>query len=289
MKEILIPSDEYQIRFYCNTKTSKTCWFDCNPKEDGTYIEMTLYEAFRYASEDRSVKCPHCGTRMQPDSHIRHKEKTQAEILESELWQLTDDEVVESWLDDYREATRAHMDSLSDDEFEEQVLPHELVFVYGTLKRGFGNHSYLNGSEFLGIGVLRDSRMELVSLGFCPAVVKVHEEKGNGVAGELYSVNHKTLRRLDALEGNGFLYAREQFEVDYYCHKTETTKAAVAWVYVLLENNLEPLTSDDRAKHVSAADNSFLPRFSSCVGFDDAGIQHWIKQEELKEPFELTE
>lgn len=281
MKETLVPSDEYYIRFYCNTKSSKTCWFDSNPREDGTYTEMTLHEAFRYASEERSVKCPHCGSRMQPDSHIRRKEKTRLEALESELWSLSDDDQVESWLEDYREA--AHLEEDYEDDGCE-----ELVFVYGTLKKGFGNHSLLNDSTFLGEAILEDPALKLVDLGFCPAVVRVPNTEnlcGSGVAGELYSVNNKTFLQLDILEGNGVLYARERFQVTYYCHETEVMGEVTAWVYLLPESHLEPLTTS-RVKFASTG-NSFLLKPSSCVNVDEAGIQHWIKQGQ--DPFEFIE
>lgn len=279
MKETLVPSDEYQIRFYCNSKSSKTCWLDPNPREDGTYVEMTLQEAFRYASGERSVKCHHCGSRMQPDSYIRRKEKTRLETLESELWSLTDDDQVESWLEDYREAALLEEDC-EDDGCE------EIVFVYGTLKKGFGNHSLLNGSRFLGEGILEDSTLKLVDLGFCPAIVRVPDTEnlcGNGVAGELYFANNKTLLRLDALESNGILYTRERLQVTYYCHETEMTREATAWVYLLLEGNLELLSR-------GRVNTPFeLPKSSSCVDVNATGIQRWIKQEHLQEPFEGIE
>lgn len=272
MKETLVPSDEYHIRFYCNTKSSKTCWFDSNPREDGTYTEMTLHEAFRYASEERSVKCPHCGSRMQPDSHIRRKEKTRLEALESELWSLSDDDEVEGWLEEYREVRFEEEEGDCDTALKDE----EFVFVYGTLKQGFGNHSLLEGSQFLGAGIIKDSNLKLVDLGFCPAVVRTSEEAYDGIAGELYSVSRKTLRRLDILESNGILYTRERFEVAYYCHETEMMREATAWVYLLPESHLEPLTAS-RVKFVSTG-NSFLLKPSSCVNVDEAGIQHWIKQ-----------
>lgn len=282
MKETLIPTDEFHIRFYCNTKSSKTCWFDSNPKEDGTYIEMTLYEAFQHASKDCSLKCPHCGSRLQPDSYIRRKEKTRLEMLESELWSLSDDDQVEGWLEEYREARFEE-----EEEDDSSLGDEEFVFVYGTLKRGFGNHSLIENSRFLGAGILKDSNLKLVDLGFCPAVVKVSGNGGGGVAGELYSVNRSTLRSLDILESNGILYAREQFQVAYCCHETEMTKEATAWVYILLEGNLEPLTTS-RVKFVSSG-NSFLLKPSSCVSVDETGIQYWIKQEQGKDPFEFIE
>lgn len=71
------------------------------------------------------------------------------------------------------------------------------LFVYGTLRRGCGNHRLLDGSEYHGIAVLDGYRM--VSLGGFPAIYR--GEKGDTVTGEVYEVDAATLRRLDSLEG----------------------------------------------------------------------------------------
>jgi len=73
-----------------------------------------------------------------------------------------------------------------------------LVFVYGSLMEGFGNHDILtrNGAHLVGdyrfVGGL------MVSLGAFPAVVTSQE---GIVHGELYEVDANGLRDLDRLEG----------------------------------------------------------------------------------------
>lgn len=79
------------------------------------------------------------------------------------------------------------------------------AFVYGSLKRGFGNHRLLEGSEF--IGEARLSRCgAMYSLGGFPAVTL-----GNRVSpihGEVYRIDEDTLESLDILEGHPRFYQR---------------------------------------------------------------------------------
>jgi gamma-glutamylaminecyclotransferase len=73
-----------------------------------------------------------------------------------------------------------------------------LVFVYGTLKRGFYNHSLLERAEFI-----REDQTEagfvMVSRGSYPAVYQ-DPTRPDRVHGELFTVDDRTLRILDQLE-----------------------------------------------------------------------------------------
>lgn len=76
------------------------------------------------------------------------------------------------------------------------------VFVYGTLKKGFGNHVLLSESQCLGPDSLKNYSM--FSLGYFPAI-----RKGEGtVYGEVYEVTPEQLQRLDRLEGHPTFYER---------------------------------------------------------------------------------
>ena len=91
-------------------------------------------------------------------------------------------------------------------------------FVYGTLKRAFGNHRILQhgGAAFLGRAVTLDPYvMENVGFPF----VWQHDE-GWPVAGELFDIGDAifqpaktTLYQLDRLEANGRMYQRRQRSV----------------------------------------------------------------------------
>ena len=78
----------------------------------------------------------------------------------------------------------------------------DLVFVYGTLKRGASNHAWLAGSSWLGEACMPG--LVLHDLGPFPMAVV-----GAGtVHGELYAVAAAGLARLDQLEGYPRLYDR---------------------------------------------------------------------------------
>ncbi len=79
-----------------------------------------------------------------------------------------------------------------------------LVFVYGTLKRGFPNYAaYLQTAEFLGT-CKTEEKYPLVLNGqrYVPCLL---DRPGEGcvVAGELFRVDDRGLRRLDGLEAVG--------------------------------------------------------------------------------------
>jgi gamma-glutamylcyclotransferase (GGCT)/AIG2-like uncharacterized protein YtfP len=102
-----------------------------------------------------------------------------------------------------------------------------MVFVYGSLKRGFSNHSLLTSSKFCGITETIDPIFEMYSLGSFPAVV----ETGNGfhITGELYEIDSVTLKMLDRLEGNGSLYTRKLVKIWF------GTEQGEAWMYIMPE------------------------------------------------------
>lgn len=92
------------------------------------------------------------------------------------------------------------------------------VFVYGTLKRNFGNHHLLlrdleQPSKFIGFGEI-SARM--FSTGAFPICVASSDYR-YVVKGEIYAVSAKTLTLLDALEGHPSFYQREEVEVYTLC------------------------------------------------------------------------
>lgn len=94
------------------------------------------------------------------------------------------------------------------------------VFVYGSLKQGFGNHKWhLSNSEYLGEAETLP-QYSIFSLGSFPGVIKGGT---TCIQGELYNVTRKELRSLDALEGHPSFYAREEIE----------TSEGTAWIYLL--------------------------------------------------------
>jgi gamma-glutamylaminecyclotransferase len=103
-------------------------------------------------------------------------------------------------------------------------MSRHLVFVYGSLKRGFRNHCMLEGSRFIGDAhTLETFRMHSMGGAF-PAVVP--DEDGAAIEGEVYSVDDEGLARLDRLEGYPRHYDRKQVKVDLGVGRHKK-----AWIY----------------------------------------------------------
>ena len=73
-----------------------------------------------------------------------------------------------------------------------------LVFVYGSLKRGFCNHYFLRGQGFLG-----EARTQpvyrLLSFSAYPGMIEA--DKGSSIRGEVWEVDAACKEALDQLEG----------------------------------------------------------------------------------------
>ncbi|MCB9740449.1 MAG: gamma-glutamylcyclotransferase [Deltaproteobacteria bacterium] len=98
-----------------------------------------------------------------------------------------------------------------------------VVFVYGTLRRGEGNHGLLATAEFLGKARTAPDFL-LFDLGAYPAVVVQPDGQGTAIVGELYAVDGTTLAQLDALEEHPDYYVRREIELP---------GGPRAWIYVL--------------------------------------------------------
>lgn len=72
------------------------------------------------------------------------------------------------------------------------------VFVYGSLKKGFHNHSLIKDCEFLGDGRLEGATMYKMGSVPYPSIKLGTEDY---VFGEIYEVDTVTLYQLDRLEG----------------------------------------------------------------------------------------
>lgn len=100
------------------------------------------------------------------------------------------------------------------------------VFVYGSLKRGFGNNVLLRDAEFIGNDETIRSDFDLRCWGAYPAV---YESGSTVVKGELYSVDDGTFTSLDGLEGYPDFYNRQLVELK---------SGNKAWMYFI--ENEEP-------------------------------------------------
>lgn len=84
--------------------------------------------------------------------------------------------------------------------------PQQLVFVYGSLKRGMANHQLLAGAQFVGPAQL--GGLHLYDLGPFPMAVTT-DDPAAVLPGEIYRVDATQLAALDRFEGVPRLYERQ--------------------------------------------------------------------------------
>ena len=72
----------------------------------------------------------------------------------------------------------------------------QLVFVYGTLRRGGSNHFRMAGAEFVSSGTVNG---RLYRIDWYPGLVL--DDAGDEIHGEVYSVDAELLAALDIFEG----------------------------------------------------------------------------------------
>ena len=82
------------------------------------------------------------------------------------------------------------------------------VVVYGTLRKGYGNHHLLETSSFLGNCLTKD-KYSMFASGIPFVNKKINKTQ---IVGEVYEVTEPVLRRLDMLEG----YSPEDHENSWY-------------------------------------------------------------------------
>ena len=107
-----------------------------------------------------------------------------------------------------------------------------LVFVYGSLKKGFGNHRLLARAKFIANACIFDGKM--LDLGAFPALIEGHMD----IEGELYAVDDATFAALDRLEGHPTFYERKKVEV-YPSTEEGGMDCEEAWCYFLSEDSRE--------------------------------------------------
>lgn len=109
-----------------------------------------------------------------------------------------------------------------------KTVPH--VFVYGTLKQGYGNNRLLQDSEFVSEGVILGGG-KLIGNGipfFVPDYLCEEGEVGD-IKGEIWRMSGRiTLGRLDTLEGHPHGYYRSLAHVN---PETNTASSILCWVY----------------------------------------------------------
>ena len=87
---------------------------------------------------------------------------------------------------------------------------NQLIFVYGSLRQGHGNHHLLKGAFCYGTGQTVNKCAMYVVSGY-PYVTS--SEERYPIVGELYAIDDAMLEKLDKMEGHPRYYVRRETNV----------------------------------------------------------------------------
>lgn len=121
-----------------------------------------------------------------------------------------------------------------------------LLFVYGTLKKGHSRDLALSEQKYLGFA-RTDSTFAMFNLGGFPGLIHATPDKAAGkrICGELYEVSDECMQKLDQIEGvDHGLYAREEIILDevnivflpLYSSTFQALQRKVAQAYIYLRS-----------------------------------------------------
>ncbi|MEZ5856637.1 MAG: gamma-glutamylcyclotransferase family protein [Hyphomicrobiaceae bacterium] len=135
--------------------------------------------------------------------------------------------------------------------------PSHLVFVYGTLKRGFPNHHYMAGARFIGMARTVEAWPLVVGNQWFSPYLLPERGVGHRVTGELWEVPESMMPALDELESvhlaNG--YRRERIGVE----PEDGGEVRDAWAYLrerrfITTIHSEPMADYQDRRYVARAD-----------------------------------
>lgn len=108
----------------------------------------------------------------------------------------------------------------------------ELVFVYGTLRRGQSNNRLLTDAQFIS-DYITGPDYTMHHNGFFPSVITGGKTR---IVGEVWEVTDRIMSSLDELEGYPFLYNRTRIETPW----------GKAWMYYRkpVEVSQDPIVHD---------------------------------------------
>lgn len=122
----------------------------------------------------------------------------------------------------------------------------QLVFVYGTLRRGGSNHFRMAGAEFITSGSITG---RMYRIDWYPGLVL--DEAGDEIHGEVFSVGPELLAALDVFEGlsageiEGSEYRRVQTTV---VRRNSRTLSAWVWEWLGMTDESQRISDGDWLK-----------------------------------------
>lgn len=104
-----------------------------------------------------------------------------------------------------------------------------IMFIYGTLRKGHQRENALKGQEFLGLGrTVKPYLFAYSPRTKFPAICEVPDiDHKTKVIGEVWKVDRKCLDLLDSIEGHPNFYTRFKIEIEMKDHMQK------AWAYFL--------------------------------------------------------
>ncbi|NIA10714.1 MAG: hypothetical protein GWP10_13550 [Nitrospiraceae bacterium] len=128
-----------------------------------------------------------------------------------------------------------------------------LLFVYGSLKRGYGNACLLTDehAEFIGEAVTVDN-FNMISFGVPGVLIPTTDEMlklAKPIVGELYKVSN--LKQIDILEGHPRVYKRKKVKI-----KTNNNEIVKAWIYTF-DSNICPDLDVDMDSSVTITEKGY--------------------------------
>ncbi|MEX2588694.1 MAG: gamma-glutamylcyclotransferase family protein [Chitinophagales bacterium] len=127
---------------------------------------------------------------------------------------------------------------------------NNLVFSYGTLKRGFPNHSIMVKAKACYIADARTKfKYPLLQAGKWNAPFMIHSKNypnSYKIKGELFEIDKKGMLALDEFEGvDKCYYKRLKTEIYYKTEKGHII-SKIAWCYYCYENSANLLANSSR-------------------------------------------
>lgn len=104
------------------------------------------------------------------------------------------------------------------------------LFVYGTLKAGYGLHRIIEDAHYIG-EVKTAEQYTLATNGWYPMLMAIEDTPKTNIKGELYVIDRAMLDRCDVAEGQGTLFKREIIDVI-----DEEGNEHGAWAYFYLNS-----------------------------------------------------
>ncbi len=130
-----------------------------------------------------------------------------------------------------------------------------LLFIYGSLKKGFTNHHMMQDSKYKATATTIDKHAMFQEQGACyPYLVNSTDERYHHIEGELYEVDYATTLKLDIFEDAPSYYYRDIIEVE-----TSAGVIEKAQVYFIKDTKI-PVDQEPLSKWIED-DSYFLKQF----------------------------